>query len=103
MPVSATSRWSAALALVALLAALLACASGGGSSTRCAATLTHKGGSSVGKGADRIQAQHEACRAWCKANDAPSATSPFLLAGCASSCGGDVMFAASSVSVTCSK
>ncbi|HMR77676.1 MAG TPA: hypothetical protein PKD61_21355 [Polyangiaceae bacterium] len=75
------------------------CAAGTNSS--CRANLNHGGKAATGTGKDHFEAQHVACRAWCTANDADSATSPFWLARCASQCGGDVMFGTSTVSTSC--
>lgn len=87
--------------LLLLVGALLACGSGGKSSKNCEATVTHQGKAAQGKGGDRQEASHAACRAWCKANDPPSADSSHMQAGCASRCGGDVMFGKSQANVSC--
>ena len=73
-----------------------------GSKSSCRADLSHGGKPATGTGKDRFEAQHVACRAWCTANDAESAKSSFMLAGCASQCNGDVMFGSSTVKISCS-
>ena len=89
--------------LVGLLAALLAC---GSKSDRCTATLDYQGKQSQANDVDEIAAKHSACRAWCKAHDPGVTSGPekernHALVGCASQCGGDVMFGQGSASVSC--
>jgi len=87
-----------------VLAALLAC--GGGDDSRCSANLGRKGQSSQATGIDRIAAQHNACRAWCQSHDPALASATekekdHTLVGCASACGGDILFGDATASVTC--
>jgi hypothetical protein len=87
-----------------LLVALLAC--GGGDDSRCSASLDRQGKASQATGVDRIAAQHNACRAWCgsHASEVASASEKerdHALVGCASACGGDILFGHASARVTC--
>ena len=90
---------TAVAGLIALVAVLMACASGGGGKD-CSAQPTREGKLATGTGGDRLEARHVACRAWCTQND-PSSSDAFLLAGCASRCGGDVQFGVATATVSC--
>ncbi|MBK7579823.1 MAG: hypothetical protein IPI67_06400 [Myxococcales bacterium] len=92
------------LALLLLVAALLAC--GGGNEERCTSTLDYQGKRSQGKGVDKLAAQHNACRAWCQthASEVTSASERdrnHALVGCASRCGGDLLFGTGAATTSC--
>jgi hypothetical protein len=89
---------------IVLLLALLAC--GGGDDSRCSASLSRNGQTSNATGIDRIAAQHNACRAWCQSHDSAVAAATDkeknqTLVGCASACGGDILFGSATAGVTC--
>lgn len=92
---------SPSLGALLLVAPLLACGGGGPSDNRCSASVTRDGKVASGVGPYKAEAQHSGCRAWCQAHGGIDVKDSSAVAGCASACGGDVMFGQATATVTC--
>lgn len=88
-----------ALAIIAVVTALLACG-GGGNPSACSAEVEYEGKKATSTGEDRMAAQHQACREWCKVND-PEPAETKDIAACASRCGADLAFGQGSAKLAC--